>query len=116
MTAEAIGRLDEALEAAAGSSRAAARHGTRSRLCPACWARPGRPCTVAGPDGDHLARWLDAERAGCISRAQLTEVVAGLEVIAAHAIVRPSDTNVANGEQHASPTKVGKANPDGDAS
>jgi hypothetical protein len=81
-------RLDQALKAGAELSQVAARHGTRSRLCPQCWSRPGRPCTVAGPDGDHLARYLDAERAGVIGREQLAEVVGSLEVVASHVIVR----------------------------
>jgi hypothetical protein len=57
-------------------------------LCPQCWQRPGRPCTITGPAGDHLARWLEAERRGVITRDQLVAVVATLEVIAAHVIVR----------------------------
>lgn len=56
--------------------------------CPQCWQRPGRPCTVSGPDGDHLARWQRAERRGSIGRGELAAVVAGLEVIAAHVIIR----------------------------
>ena len=55
--------------------------------CPQCWQRPGRPCTVAGAAGDHLARWQRAERRGLIGREDLAAVVAGLEVIAAHVIV-----------------------------
>jgi hypothetical protein len=62
----------------------------RARMVPCgqCWQRPGRPCTVTGPDGDHLARWQRAERRGLITRADLAAVVAGLEVIAAHVIIR----------------------------
>ena len=56
--------------------------------CPQCWQRPGRPCTVAGEPGDHLARWQRAERRGLIGRADLAATVAGLEVIAGHIIVR----------------------------
>ncbi|HEY1321689.1 MAG TPA: hypothetical protein VGF32_15640 [Streptosporangiaceae bacterium] len=56
--------------------------------CPQCWQRPGRPCTVSGPAGDHLARWQRAERRGSIGREDLAAVVAGLEVIAAHVIIR----------------------------
>ena len=56
--------------------------------CPQCWRRPGVPCTVSGPPGDHLARWQRAERRGLISREDLAAVVAGLEVIAAHLIIR----------------------------
>lgn len=62
----------------------------RARManCPHCWQRPGRPCTIAGPDGDHLARWQRAERRGLISREDLAAVVAGLEVIAGHVMIR----------------------------
>ena len=56
--------------------------------CPQCWQRPGRQCTVADPPGDHLARWQRAERCGLIGRADLAAVVAGLEVIARHVIIR----------------------------
>ena len=56
--------------------------------CGQCWAAPGRPCTVSGPPGDHLARWQRAERRGLIGREDLAAVVAGLEVIAAHVIIR----------------------------
>jgi hypothetical protein len=38
--------------------------------------------------GDHLARWLEAERQGVITREQLAAVIGKLEVIAAHVIVR----------------------------
>ena len=60
----------------------------RQANCGECWALPGRPCTVAGPPGDHLARWMRAERRGLISREHLAAVVAGLEVIAAHVMIR----------------------------
>lgn len=56
--------------------------------CPQCWQRPGPPCTVSGPPGDHLARWQRAERRGLITRDELAAVVGGLEVIAAHVIIR----------------------------
>jgi hypothetical protein len=56
--------------------------------CPQCWQRPGRPCTISGPAGDHLARWQRAERRGLIDRADLAAVVAGLDVIAPHVIIR----------------------------
>jgi hypothetical protein len=56
--------------------------------CPQCWQRPGRPCTVADVPGDHLARWQRAERRGLIGRTDLAAVVAGLEVVAGHVIVR----------------------------
>jgi hypothetical protein len=60
----------------------------RMANCPLCWQRPGRPCTISGPPGDHLARWQRAERRGLITRADLAAVVAGLEVIAPHVIIR----------------------------
>jgi len=56
--------------------------------CPHCWQRPGRPCTISGTPGDHLARWQRAERRGLIARDALAAVVAGLEVIAGHVIIR----------------------------
>lgn len=56
--------------------------------CGQCWQQPGRPCTITGPAGDHLARWQRAERRGLISRQDLAAVVARLEVIAPHVIVR----------------------------
>ena len=60
-------------------------------LCPLCWQRPGRPCTITGPAGDHVARWLEAERRGVITRDQLAAVVGRLEVVAAHVIVRDGE-------------------------
>jgi hypothetical protein len=56
--------------------------------CPHCWQRPGRPCTIAGVPGDHLARWQRAERRGLIAHAVLAAAVATLEVIAPHVIIR----------------------------
>ena len=56
--------------------------------CPVCWQGPGKACTITGPDGDHLARWQRAERRGLIGREDLAAVVAGLEVLAAHVIIR----------------------------
>ena len=65
------------------------RHRARAaRQLSAVLAAPGRPCTVTGPPGDHLARWQRAERRGLIGREDLAAVVAGLEVIAAHVIIR----------------------------
>ena len=58
--------------------------------CPQCWQRPGPPCTVSGPPGDHLARYQRAERRGLITRAELVGVaamVAGLGVVGAHVII-----------------------------
>ena len=64
------------------------REDARRANCPHCWQRPGRPCTVSGQPGDHLARYQRAERRGMITRAELAAVVGGLEVIAAHVIIR----------------------------
>ncbi len=55
--------------------------------CPMCWQRPGKPCTLAGVPGDHLARWQRAERRGLIAREDLAAAVTDLEVIAAHVII-----------------------------
>lgn len=56
--------------------------------CPHCWQRPGLPCTIVSAAGDHLARWQRAERRGLIGREDLVAVIAGLEVIAGHVIIR----------------------------
>ena len=70
------------------ASQTTAVEAVRLANCPQCWQRPGRPCIVAGSPGDHLARWQRAERRGMISREDLAAVVARLEVIAAHVIIR----------------------------
>ena len=64
------------------------REDARRANCPLCWQRPGRPCTVSGPPGDHLARYQRAERRGLITRDELAAVVATLGVIAEHVIIR----------------------------
>jgi len=64
----------------------------RSRLCPMCWAPPGVPCSVSGPPSDHLRRWLSAEDAGLISRADMNSIISGLVVIADHVLVPEADT------------------------
>ena len=64
----------------------------RSVDCP-CHARPGVPC---GPSGDHLARYLSAEQSGAITRESLKEVIAGLDVIAPHVLIRPPGERVAH--------------------
>jgi hypothetical protein len=56
----------------------------RSVSCP-CHAQPGQPCT---PAGDHLARYLHAEQSGAITRQSLTQVIAGLDVIAPHVVIQ----------------------------
>ncbi len=55
--------------------------------CPQCWQRPGKPCTITGQPGDHLARWMRAERRSLIAREDLAAVVAGLDVIAPHVLI-----------------------------
>jgi hypothetical protein len=53
--------------------------------CGWCWQdQPDVPCT---PAGDHLARWLRAERRGLVTRAELAAVVGALEVIAGHVVI-----------------------------
>ena len=66
--------------------------GARLVQCPVCWQRPGLRCTRFYPPGDHLGRYQRAERQGLITRAELGSVVAALEVIAAHVIVRDEVT------------------------
>jgi hypothetical protein len=56
--------------------------------CPVCWQRPGRPCTISGPPGDHLGRWDRAERRGLIGRGDLVAAVDHLDVVAPHVIVK----------------------------
>jgi hypothetical protein len=65
-------------------SEQAATVAERARMarCPACWQRPGRRCTRFYPPGDHLARFVTAEKHGLITRAELAAVLAALEVIA----------------------------------
>lgn len=52
----------------------------RARACPLCQALPGEPCSPK-PEGDHLARHLDAFTAGRLSRAYLAMVLGELVVI-----------------------------------
>ena len=59
----------------------------RMAHCGHCWQRPGRSCTISGPPGEHLARYMRAERRGLITSAELAAVVARLEVIAPHVII-----------------------------
>jgi hypothetical protein len=53
--------------------------------CPQCWKVPGGPCW---PWGSHLARYQRANRRGLLADDALAAVVAGLELIAGHVIVR----------------------------
>ena len=82
-------RLDRALT---GQQRPRTLHalieqGARLVPCGHCWQRGGRPCTVSGPDGYHLARFMRAERRGLLTRVELARVVAGFTVIAPHIMV-----------------------------
>ena len=56
----------------------------RSASCGCCGRQPGIPCT---PEGDHLARWLRAERLEMVTRAELAAAIAPLDVIAANVII-----------------------------
>jgi hypothetical protein len=64
----------------------------RSIDCP-CQAGPGVPC---GPSGDHLTRYLRAEQSGVITRESLTEVIAGLDVIAPQVLIQPPGERAAH--------------------
>jgi hypothetical protein len=56
---------------------------TRSVRCD-CGRPPYAPCT---PGGDHLGRWQAAERAGLITRRELSAAVSTLTVIASDVFV-----------------------------
>lgn len=58
----------------------------RQAQCGQCWSPSGTPCQ-RHPRGEHLARYMRAERRGLISRAELVTVVAALDVIAPHVII-----------------------------
>lgn len=79
---------EELTDEAARTLHALAEQGARLVPCGQCWQQPGRPCTVSGTAGDHLARYQRAERRGLITRAELARVVADLDVIAPHVIIR----------------------------
>ena len=49
-----------------------------------CRAVPGQPCTA---HGDHLARYLRAEKSGAIGRDHLKAVIATLTVLAPHVVI-----------------------------
>lgn len=58
--------------------------------CTSCWARVGQPCAVTAPPrefADHLRRYLDAERGGLITRAELLDVLAPLDAIACTVVI-----------------------------
>jgi hypothetical protein len=77
MTTEATERTLTAVQAA------------RNRQCPLCEVAPGTPCQRK-PQGDHLARYLDAYTAGQLTREYLAAVLAELVVIARWRIVEDS--------------------------
>jgi hypothetical protein len=58
----------------------------RARMCPLCLAAPGRPCQPK-PQGDHLARYLDAYTAGALTREYMTLVLAELVVVDGCAVI-----------------------------
>jgi hypothetical protein len=58
----------------------------RARQCPLCQVPPGTPCQDK-PEGDHLARYLDAYTAGQLSRAYLAMVLGELVVITHSTII-----------------------------
>ena len=58
--------------------------------CPVCWQEPGKPCMYEVSPGDHLARWQRAERRGLIGRADLADLISGLDVIAGTSSSAPS--------------------------
>jgi hypothetical protein len=52
----------------------------RERACPLCDAAPGEACSPK-PEGDHLARFLDAYTAGQLTKAYMAMTLAELVVI-----------------------------------
>jgi len=54
--------------------------------CPFCNGGAYGPCQI-WPPADHLARWLAAEAAGRISRADLAEAISALDILAAQVLV-----------------------------
>ncbi len=59
----------------------------RGRTCPLCETPPGWPCQDK-PEGDHLARYLDAFTAGQLSKAYMALVVGELVVVDACIVIR----------------------------
>lgn len=55
--------------------------------CDQCWAPAGHCCSVSGPPGDHLARYIAAAKLGLIQRGQLAAIVAAMTVIAGHVMI-----------------------------
>jgi hypothetical protein len=62
--------------------RALTEQGARLVQCTSCWQRPGLRCSRFYPPGDHLARFVTAEKRGLITRAELAALIEGLDVIA----------------------------------
>ncbi|MGO9078140.1 MAG: hypothetical protein ACLQDY_03750 [Streptosporangiaceae bacterium] len=52
----------------------------RAVRCSLCWAPPGRACQER-PRADHVQRWLDACRAGLVSKAGVGEAVSAVMII-----------------------------------
>jgi hypothetical protein len=69
---------------------------TRTRQCPLCQTPAGEPCSPK-PEGDHLARWLDAYTAGQLTKAYMAMVLgelvgSGADVIDQSAVIPDSCT------------------------
>ena len=64
--------------------------GARSRQCPLCGTPLGQPCQPR-PEGDHLARYLDAVTAGELTREYMLRVLGELVVID-YTVVVPNGT------------------------
>jgi hypothetical protein len=58
----------------------------RAHQCPLCGRPAGTPCQ-GKPQGDHLARYLDAYTAGQLTREYMAAVLAELVVIACWRLV-----------------------------
>jgi hypothetical protein len=58
----------------------------RGRACPLCEAPAGQPCQ-SKPQGDHLARFLDAYTAGQLTREYMAKTLGELVVIDASAVI-----------------------------
>jgi hypothetical protein len=58
----------------------------RALRCTRCWAPPGQPCQRR-PAGDHLQRWLDAYRAGAVTKAELAAALVRLDVITTWSVI-----------------------------
>jgi hypothetical protein len=68
----------------------------RAGNCPLCTAPAGAWCSPS-PASDHLARWLDAYRAGRISRDDLKTAISGLTVITTAQLITPETPAPATG-------------------